>query len=212
MLSLIPIGYNLVDIVAHSYFQNSIKDAERAKQGTSQSIFIKSAKSKVPNDFSKFLSCGQNKTRLIKLIFETLQTDRNRALRTIKSNSLVLSREDECKLVTSLGISEFDTLLSKQEEADTKVVGHAVEYLKQSDNHNVIIRSHSGDTDIIIICLSLLVNEKDRVIIDSGCGKSRKLIYLGGVDLSPARCSALIGLHAFTGNDYLSCFSAKVKI
>jgi hypothetical protein len=44
------------------------------------------------------------------------------------------------------------------------------------------------------------------VDIDNGSGKNRKLIRLENVDISPSRCSALIGMHAFTGNDYISFF------
>ena len=53
--------------------------------------------------------------------------------------------------------------------------------------------------------------DKNRIIIDNGTGKARTPIFLGSLDLSPSRCSALIGLHAFTGNDYVSCFFRKGK-
>jgi hypothetical protein len=64
-LSYIPKGYYRVDLVADCYFESSIKDAERSKRGTSRKIIVKSAKSKIPSEFTHFLSCGENKTRLI---------------------------------------------------------------------------------------------------------------------------------------------------
>ena len=47
--------------------------------------------------------------------------------------------------------------------------------------------------------MSLLYTYKDRVFIGNGTGKSRKLIWLGGINLSLAKCKALFGMHAFTG-------------
>ena len=42
--------------------------------------------------------------------------------------------------------------------------------------------------------------------MDNSTGKSMKLIWLGGINLSHEKCKALLGMHAFTGNDYFSSF------
>ena len=68
-----PKGFKRIDLVPDSYLQNSIKDAERANRGQSSRIILKSALSKIPREFSKFLSNGENKTKMIQLIFETLE-------------------------------------------------------------------------------------------------------------------------------------------
>ena len=73
IISFLPIGFKRIDLVADSYRQNSIKDAERANRGQSSRIILKSALSKIPREFSKFLSNGENKTKMIQLIFETLE-------------------------------------------------------------------------------------------------------------------------------------------
>ena len=101
---------------------------------------------------------------------------------------------------------EFWNTFVKHEEVDTKVIAHAIEYLPSSNEKNVLIRSPSGDPDIIVLCVSLLYTYKERVFIDNGTGKSRKLIWLGGINLSHEKCKALLGMHAFTGNDYFSSF------
>ena len=59
--------------------------------------------------------------------------------------------------------------------------------------------------------MSLLYTYKERVFIDNGTGKSRKLIWLGGINLSHEKCKALLGMHAFTGNDYAPSFFKKGK-
>ena len=75
----------------------------------------------------------------------------------------------------------------------------------------MIILSPPGDTDIIVLVVSLLNDYKDHVIINNGSGKARKSICLGGIELSQHRCRSLIGLHSSTGNDYISSFFKKGK-
>ena len=56
-------------------------------------------------------------------------------------------------MVTSDVVQVVSELSSRQEEADTKVVLHAKHALEEEDQGMVIIRSHSGDTDIAVIAL-----------------------------------------------------------
>ena len=58
----IPKGFSRIDLVADSYFNNSIKDAERIKRGTSKKITARSMKSKLPSEFINF--CHVEKTRI----------------------------------------------------------------------------------------------------------------------------------------------------
>ena len=82
MLSYIPKGYHRVDFVADCYFQNLIKDVERSKRGTSNKIIIRSSQSKISGDFASiFLSCGENKTRLVELLFQTIEKEKRRCFR-----------------------------------------------------------------------------------------------------------------------------------
>ena len=47
--------------------------SERQTRGLSSKIHIKSSKSKVPRNFVNFLSNGENKERMVEIIFSTLQ-------------------------------------------------------------------------------------------------------------------------------------------
>ena len=49
------------------------------------------------------------------------------------------------------------------------------------------------------------------VLIDNGVGKERKIYDMSSSGLTIQQQKALIGLHAFTGNDYVSCFFRKGK-
>ena len=122
-----PKGFKRIDLVADSYLQNSIKDAERANRGQSSRIILKSALSKIPREFSKFLSNGENKTRMIELIVETLQRKTADVLNNVRTTKTILSREDHYQ---SISLSSNDT--------------------------RVIIRSPSGNTDILVLTVCLI--------------------------------------------------------
>ena len=47
--------------------------------------------------------------------------------------------------------------------------------------------------------------------VDNGAGKHRKLFDLASCDLSYEQKQALLGLHAFSGNDYVSSFMRRGK-
>ena len=72
-MKLLPVGYKRVDLVADSYRQVSIKGATRGERGTSKKVILKSVKSKIPSDFKQFLGDGDNKNRMLYLIFEYVE-------------------------------------------------------------------------------------------------------------------------------------------
>ena len=92
---------------------------------------------------------------------------------------------------------------SDREEADTKVVLHALSVL--STSNDVCIRLPSGDTDIFVIALGTIA-QRSRVKFDYGNGSNRKEIWLDQINLRADRRQALIGSHSFTDNDYVSAF------
>ena len=145
---LVPKGYQRVDFVADTYLLNSIKNAERAKRGMSSKILIASSKSKVPRDFKEFLKSGENKTRMIKIIFDVLKENRATVLNTMRTQKLVTSMEGACMAITLSSIQHFEGLLNNQEEADTKVILHSINAMEENPSTQVIIKSPSGDTDI----------------------------------------------------------------
>ena len=100
---------------------------------------------------------------MIELIFETLQETKAAALNTLRTTKLVLSCEKNCKLITLSNCETFKPLVSNQEEADTKVT-QSLQFLKTNTNHQVIIRSPSGNKDIIVLVVSLLNDYKDHLL------------------------------------------------
>ena len=102
-------------------------------------------------------------------------------------------------------------LTSNQEEADTKVILHCRDALNTGPASAVILRSHSGDTDITVRSVSLLYEYKERVFLDCGCGKNKKGFWLKSFEMSSSEITGLIAFHAFTGNYFVSCFFRKGK-
>ena len=95
-LKMLPKGYARVDVVADSYFSNSIKNNARSKRGNSAKVIVSSNKSKIPRDFQAFLLNGENKTSLIKLIFETIKSNIAQTLNISRCNELILANENNC--------------------------------------------------------------------------------------------------------------------
>ena len=204
-LQSLPEGYHRVDIVADTYRDKSIK-AERIKRGTSSKVLIGSVKNKVSRDINKFMLNNDNKTSLVKLIFEYVINEKEAVISLFMTESIVLSGDDESYTVSCDSVTQNDDLKSNQEEADTKVILHAMHAIKNS-SHKAVLRSPSGDTDIIILALVLI----NVVYMDYGNGNRRKGFWLNDIILKQNERKALIGFHSFTGNDFVPAFFKKGK-
>ena len=62
----------------------------------------------------------------------------------------------------------------------------------------------------MIIAISLIDTSK-RVFVDYGDGKNRKGVWLNSIHLDDNIRAALIGFHAFSGNDYVSSIFERGK-
>ena len=174
LIGAIPKGYKRVDIVADTYRSKSIKDPERFKCGCTDRVIVNSMVSHLPRNFNDFLKNGDNKTCLIELILDVLVQRRNEVLEILKTDELYYSKDNKCYLITNQGIVTVEDLSSNQEEADTKVVLQASHAVNPQPNKTVIVRSYSGDVDITVVMLSLIVDQCERVILDFNKGKDRK--------------------------------------
>ena len=74
--------------------------------------------------------------------------------------------------------TQWIQLSLNQKEADTKLKLYASEALSSDSNSKVIIRSHSGDTDILILAMGLFIEDSYCLIIDSNTGKGGLILNL----------------------------------
>ena len=177
LLKLLPSGYNRVDIVADSYQEVSLKSAERKARGISSKVIIPSNKSKIPRNFSDFLKNDDSKRRLIYLMMGTMIADKTKALNLLCCQEIYFSTYEDCRKVTLTSCEVVPELISNQEEADTKLILHCFHALNTHPS-KILVRSPSGDTDILVILLNKLLAHQDSVYLDYGNGKNRKGLWL----------------------------------
>lgn len=204
----IPIQYKVIYFACDSYSADSIKQSERTKRGQSDKYILRTPDIRIPVPFAQFMCNGENKDRMLELIEQVLREER-----ALLSDRIVYyARGKVCMKITSQCSEEIPSLASDHIEADTKICYLTQHALKENsgDPTVCVVRSSSGDTDIPII---LLGNECEnlKVIIDNGSGKSRQVLDLSRSHLTDIQKQALIGTHAFSGNDYVSSFFRKGK-
>ena len=62
--------------------------------------------------------------------------------------------------------------------------------------------SPSGDTDIIVLALGSLKEEKEKVTVIDGPKRKMMKFQLADVCIDAQLSECLTGMHAFTGNDF----------
>ena len=211
LIKLLPSGYKLIHTVADTYQKNSIKSMERKDRGDSSKILVKSAKSKIPRDFASFLSNNDNKTQMIELIFETIEKEKPKFLNIQRTTEVYLSSYNKCIRITLSTTTDVNDLCNNQEEPDTKLVIHVLHSLHHSQITTINIRSPSGDTDILVLTILQLYNQKEKIHLDNGTGVNRSNIWLGVLQFKDEILNVLIGFHSFTGNDFVSSFYREGK-
>ena len=153
----------------------------------------------VSRNFHEFLQSGCNKTRLIELLFEYLQLNKEEVLQTLRSDNLVLLSDNSYVVVSRVAVMEDLNLSSDQKEADSKIILHF---------ENFLHRNH-GETDIVVLAVGLLQEFNDWAFVVNRSGSNREHCKLSDFEIDIESTSTLLGLHAFTGNDYVSSFFRK---
>ena len=129
------------------------------------------------------MSVGQNKEDLLNLIKRVL-------IEVIRDFTICFCFRDCVEIKQNVESMRPD-LHCDHEEADTMLVA----YVSLVNSGGVMVRSPSGDIDIVTLFLYYAVSFD--IFTDNGTGSHRK---------------AIIGLHAFSGNDYLPSFFQKGKV
>ncbi len=158
--------------------------------------------------FKKFLKNGDNKECMSEIIEEVFVDMKS----TLEERILYFATSGTCSKITKEHSSKIQELRTVHEEADSKVVylvKHASTNADTNQHKICVVRSSSRDTDIPIILLSCFTIENTHVFIDNGTGKSRRLLDMEACNLSRQEKKALVGFHAFTGNDCIACFFSE---
>ncbi|KAK3722371.1 hypothetical protein QZH41_013693 [Actinostola sp. cb2023] len=102
-------------------------------------------------------------------------------------------------------------LQSDQEEADTKMLLHA---LDATTSGATTIRIHSPDTDVLVLVLRRYPDLCDDTSFVTGIGQKHRIIPLKPIyeELGQHRAAALPGFHSITGADNTGSFVGKGKL
>ena len=143
----------------------------------------------------------ENKERLSELTLLFFKQNATYCLAKMNTDTVALFFDVKVVNIESSNFILMPCLISYQEETDTKVVLHA-EVLLEDKNDTITIRLPSGDTDPVILVISLLCKFKRWVILGDGHEKNRKKI--SDVDIKSDIVDVLIGRHISSGNAYIS--------
>ena len=206
IISTIPAQFTMIFIVCDTHEDKSIKGGERQKRGVSERYVLSCPDMKVPYDFPRFLQNGENKEMLLNLLLRAFIERKHQLGR----KSIFFSGKSNCRKVTENEVMVVNSLESNHEEADTKLIAlvHAADV---PSGDYVMVRSPSGDIDVLVLFVAHDFNDI-HVLIDNGTGKSRQIFDATSSTLDDNKRKALLGLHAFSGKDYVSGFFRKGKV
>ncbi|KAL8571804.1 hypothetical protein ACOMHN_053962 [Nucella lapillus] len=203
-----------VDFVADTYHPDSIKMMERIRRGQSETFLLSGPNTKVPRDWKKFLSNGENKNQLIEFLLSEWMKDCY--AEKLLNKQLYVTSGTKCFRLTSMDGKctqghPVPELESTQEEADTRIILHCFHQDSSTEPEGIIIRSI--DTDVFVLLLHFSSQFNKKVYMDTGTGNHRRMICMSDLAASYDKdfCEALLGIHAFSGCDSTSSFITKGK-
>ena len=208
---------SFVHFVTDTYKENSIKQMERDRRGSSSTFRItaEGTRTKLPKDFKSFLLNANNKRQLISFLLSEWQKDEY--ARQLHGKQLMFVCEDKCYSLTSkdglsISMEYVPELFSSHEEADTRLILHCL-YASKSVSLNTSIVVRSPDTDVFVLLIHYSVRFFQPLIFDTGTGSNRRLIDIRQIvtNLGFEMSQALPAFHAFTGSDCTSAFVRKGK-
>ena len=142
-----------IHVVFDRYFSDSLKSQTRMKRyGTVKPNTIHIfPEAKIPKNWKLFLTCGENKSALAQFYSEYMKENAKNKL--LPQQSLYISgvKDDYAIRITkSTVVNKVRLLTSNHEEADTKLILHAV-YAADIGAKNVVVSS--PDTDVLVLLL-----------------------------------------------------------
>ena len=122
--------------------------------------------------------------------------------------TLYLGWQNKCIVVEKAGVQNYKFLESNQEEADGRLILHALD----ADKTHSSVTIAANDTDVFILCIAFS-HKFSSLLLKSGINKVevfdvKAVASSLGLDVS----RALPGLHAYTGCDTVSAFSGRGKL
>ena len=195
-----------LDIVWDIYREDSLKLGARENRGKGTRRRVES-RTKIPGNWQSFLRVNENKTELFAFLCK-------HAVQTVLENGKeIYSTNGEDVLVSGAGNVTTDLAQCTHEEADTRIMLHVADQLKQGHSK---IQIRTVDTDVVILAVATVQQlSPDLEELWIAFGNSKNYRYLSAHDmctvLGPEKSRSLPLFHAFTGCDTVSAFAGKGK-
>ena len=111
----------------------------------------------------------------------------------LRTNKNIIALDNKCISISPLSTSIEESLTSNQEKADTKVILHSHQILKNNETSVITLRSPSGNTDKVVLTVALLYEFRNRVLINDGSRDNIMVMQLINIDIEKDLVDALIG-------------------
>ena len=139
-----------VDMVFDVYREGSIKDAERINRGSADSTQFKNiAPGHSVQQWRTFLKGSENKKNLMQFFVNDWKQPKHSA--SVGPKQLYVTCEEDCFVITENGCNEVRELKSSQEEADTRLLLHALHASTNGFGSVIVV---SKDTDVTVLFLA----------------------------------------------------------
>ena len=202
-----------VDVLFDRYKELSIKSStreQRARNSRPIRCVIHNREVKLPYSWKQFISLPSNKENLASFLSQELrEVSRNMS----PDSELIIAGgfDDITETYTTMNREDrhINHLRADHEEADTRIVLHVNDALKQGYDRIII---QCRDTDVLVMMVSLLHNSSSEIWMKAGTIKKPRNIAIHKIStLTKEIRDNLCSFHAITGCDSTSQFSGKGK-
>ena len=210
----IAVGASRIDFVFNTYIENSVKDSERSRRRHSTAVEISCVANgtPLPVDMDSFWSSSNNKTKLQHMLREHLgKVPPDRCQAELVVSGVGGTVPECCQSFHNGSVLNYTDLDIELEEADERLIPHALHATKKGSSRIVIL---SSDTDVFVLGLFywklLHSHGLDELWMRGGIGDTTRYIPLNTLgEKSPELCEVLPAAHALTGCDITSKVGTK---
>lgn len=208
-------GASQIHVVFDKYFENSIKSATRLKRGENCLKYHILLDGPIPKNWKTFLHSGENKGNLATCYTEYMCSVLSTTMETNQCAFISGGHGEKTIKVTKDVVQEELSMKSNMEEADGRIVFHAVHAVKNGARKIVV---SSPDTDVCVLLLHHwpVIDSDELYFLTGREGKHTSLtryipIHLMHDKLNPAVRAILLSVYCLSGCDTVSSFYGKGK-
>lgn len=192
-----------LDLVFDRYFKDSLKSGTRSNRGSGVRRVVKASGS-MPNNWSTFLRCDDNKSELFPLIV-------NEVVENIDTHHGLFVGSLGDGAVANQYVDLQPLMPCNMEEADERMFVH----VKHAAENCPRILVKTVDSDVVVIALSAFhrIPGIQELWLEFGVGKHLKYISIHEIatSLGPHISTAYLFFHSFSGCDTTSSVQGKGK-